>query len=78
MIDQKYFISLYQSGFDYTQVGGAWGQGAFAPHLLGIYLVNFGNFLKIRFSLFPPALVQVHILTEIIEPGTNNSKTTFF
>ena len=28
--------------------GRSWG----APHLLGIYLVNFGNILKIRYSLF--------------------------
>ena len=37
------------------QGGRSWGLGggALAPHLLlGIYLVNFGNFLKICFSLF--------------------------
>ena len=28
----------------YVQGCGAVGQGVFAPHLLGIYLVNFGNF----------------------------------
>ena len=32
--------------------GGGGAGGALAPHLLGIYLINFGNFLKIRFSLF--------------------------
>ena len=31
------------------------GGGALAHHLLGIYLVNFGNFLKICYLLFTVA-----------------------
>ena len=40
----------------YVQGGGAGGQGALAPHVLGIYLVNFGNFWKFIFHylLSPP------------------------
>ena len=38
-----------------NQGGGAGGLRALAPHLLGIYLINFGNFSKIRFSLFTVA-----------------------
>ena len=37
-----------------AELGGLGGR-ALAPNLLEIYLVNFGNFLKIRFSLFTVA-----------------------
>ena len=50
------FIILYRTPSEPQTGGRNWGAGeAIAPHLFGIYLVNFGNFLKIRYSLFTVA-----------------------
>ena len=48
---QRYLFHLTKQG------GGAGGQGGhLPPHVLGIYLVNFGNFWKFifRYLLSPP------------------------